>query len=498
MLEPKPDGFQPTGRSGHSAVIVVPCAAGLDTRMRIFGGFNSASRRFLADVADYNLDTAEWEQLQLLGEGKPSARRGHGAVWCDPGPGHGPGEMFVYGGLGLDGPLDDLYRLRCVQTAAGGGDGTASPRWQWSRVDLSVGPSRPPALYDGAMVCCRASEGPLRLHLVGGSLQDGQPAGAVWELELHGEGGDAQGRRLSPVRCFGAAARLGLARRPHTGAHATDSATRAAGLRPQGLSPRARHSTALLGAWRGWLAIMGGCAESPNAFAEPPIQLLDLVSERWVDLELEETRLDGTPSPRLTEPDVLYAFSPGSVSRRRDFCMCAVEAGTAELLLIWGGRDSDGYCNSGLWKVDGLLTGTEADAKSRGLLPPSAVSSMDTNPRSTPDNDLHMLLHSGEFSNESDASDSGASSGAEEHGGLVGYAGGVLRETAMAAAADCSAASASADAGVAALDGAPVCSLAGGGRVGGRARTAQDAACCRRRQHRRRRAPAVAARAAGV
>jgi hypothetical protein len=75
-----------------------------------FGGKSTWTRDAFCDDA-WLLDAQEGtvKPLAFVGDARPSARASHCALWLN-------GAVFVYGGLGVDGPLSDLWRLHIDYT----------------------------------------------------------------------------------------------------------------------------------------------------------------------------------------------------------------------------------------------------------------------------------------------------------------------------------------------------------------------------------------------
>lgn len=95
-------------RYGHSAVWA-------NWRMVVFGG-KDGSGELLNDSRELNLGTTNWSKIPVTGD-KPPARWQHTAVWI---PGEFPGGMLIFGGQGENEEyLDDLWFLQEPDFGAG-------------------------------------------------------------------------------------------------------------------------------------------------------------------------------------------------------------------------------------------------------------------------------------------------------------------------------------------------------------------------------------------
>ncbi len=91
------------GRYGHSAVWT-------PMGIMVFGGRNE-SEEFFNDCWKFELSSENWGKTNITGD-KPPARWQHTAVWMDPSPGE-TGGVLIFGGQGETGEyLDDFWVLR--------------------------------------------------------------------------------------------------------------------------------------------------------------------------------------------------------------------------------------------------------------------------------------------------------------------------------------------------------------------------------------------------
>ena len=154
-----PNGGVPAARFAHTAVWDAA-----DSQMLMFGGF-SRERGMLNDLWSYRPATNTWEQLIPVGE-LPEPRRFQSAIW-DP----ADGQMLVFGGVGFNGPYNDLWSYRPATNA-----------WVLLHPGGSMPEARvsPGAVWDGARD---------RMLIFGGccvpmdSLTADQPRSDLWSYE---------------------------------------------------------------------------------------------------------------------------------------------------------------------------------------------------------------------------------------------------------------------------------------------------------------------------
>ena len=180
----------------------------------------------------------------------------------------------------------------------------------------------PPGLYDHSLCYDEESDA---IYLAGGLSAGGMLSTDIWKLSV----GSKQWTQIPLLGCHG----------------------------------RSRHQAFLLDPLT--MIVVGGTRGSSNAtFACETMQLLDLGNKAARSVILDETAVDGTPNTQHTgnrclEEAASYDFVrrswllQGSSAERRDFCLAAFPAADNDwqkmLVLLWGGRDGNGYCAPGLW-----------------------------------------------------------------------------------------------------------------------------------------------------
>lgn len=139
------------------------------------------------------------------------------------------------------------------------------------------------------------------------------------------------------------------------------------------ISPRARHQAGFVASERK-LVVAGGTATSPAVYATPAVEIIDVVAAIRFEALVEEKGSHGSPSRRATAKQTFFDFarqtwvSPGSSIERRDFCMAVLPPapgpGSAEAVVVWGGRDSEGYSAPSLWILEGVDSAPFAEPNS--------------------------------------------------------------------------------------------------------------------------------------
>ena len=151
-VEPPEGTPAPAPRSGHTAVV-------LRRSMVVFGGMNGA--RFLNDVHELDLQTLTWAEFEPpAGSDSPAPRRGHTSTVFQ-------GSMYVFGGIGREGPFGDMWRLARTRQS-----------FRWSQVEVS---GQGPQVYDHDAVLWDRS-----LFVFGGvDARHNAASAAVYCFSLH-------------------------------------------------------------------------------------------------------------------------------------------------------------------------------------------------------------------------------------------------------------------------------------------------------------------------